>query len=97
MSERPFRIHGLQQVAIGGPDKHRLRTLSVDMLGHETNSTNVSERETEVVAGVTRFAISTALTDVFLPHRKAVFESYLNDRPKNAKSAHKNAGGAGTH
>jgi len=27
MNHRPFRILGIQQVAIGGPDKARLRSL----------------------------------------------------------------------
>jgi hypothetical protein len=30
---RPFRILGIQQIAIGGEDKHRLRSLWVDLLG----------------------------------------------------------------
>jgi lactoylglutathione lyase len=30
---KPFRILGLQQIAIGGPDKQRLRSLWVDVLG----------------------------------------------------------------
>ena len=42
---RPFRILGLQQVAIGGPDKQRLRALWVDMLGLEVKGNFVSERE----------------------------------------------------
>ena len=42
---RPFRILGIQQVAIGGPDKQRLRALWVDLLGLEVKSTFVSERE----------------------------------------------------
>jgi len=42
---RPFRILGLQQVAIGGADKQRLRRLWVDVLGLEVKSTFVSERE----------------------------------------------------
>ena len=33
MSARPFRILGLQQIAIGGTDKKRLRKLWVDTLG----------------------------------------------------------------
>ncbi len=33
MSDRPFRVLGLQQIAIGGPDKARLRRLWVDTLG----------------------------------------------------------------
>ncbi|HWH83435.1 MAG TPA: VOC family protein, partial [Burkholderiaceae bacterium] len=32
---RPFRVLGLQQVAIGGPSKARLRALWVDQLGLE--------------------------------------------------------------
>jgi lactoylglutathione lyase len=42
---RPFRVLGIQQVAIGGPDKQRLRTLWVDMLGLEVTGNFVSERE----------------------------------------------------
>jgi lactoylglutathione lyase len=43
--DKPFRILGLQQVAIGGPDKHRLRALWVDVLGLAVKGTFVSERE----------------------------------------------------
>jgi lactoylglutathione lyase len=42
---RPFRILGLQQIAIGGPDKQALRALWVDLLGLETVSSYRSERE----------------------------------------------------
>jgi lactoylglutathione lyase len=42
---RPFRVLGIQQVAIGGPDKQRLRTLWVDMLGLEVTGNFVSVRE----------------------------------------------------
>ena len=42
---KPFKILGLQQVAIGGPDKQRLKALWVDMLGLTVKSTFVSERE----------------------------------------------------
>jgi len=45
MSERPFKILGLQQVAIGGLDKERLRRLWVDTLGLEVTGTYRSERE----------------------------------------------------
>ena len=45
MSDKPFRILGLQQIAIGGSDKQRLRSLWVDMLGLAVKSTFVSERE----------------------------------------------------
>jgi lactoylglutathione lyase len=43
--DKPFRILGLQQVAIGGTDKRRLRALWVDVLGLEFKSSFVSERE----------------------------------------------------
>jgi len=42
---KPFRILGIQQIAIGGADKARLRALWVDMLGLTVKSTFVSERE----------------------------------------------------
>ena len=42
---RPFRILGIQQVAIGGPDKQRLKSLWVDLLGLTVQSTYVSQRE----------------------------------------------------
>lgn len=45
MSQRPFRILGIQQIAIGGPSKDKLRTLWVDMLGLEVTGNFVSERE----------------------------------------------------
>ena len=43
---KPFKILGIQQIAIGGPDKARLKALWVDMLGLTVKSTFVSERET---------------------------------------------------
>ena len=45
MSQRPFKILGIQQIAIGGPSKERLKTLWVDMLGLEVTGNFVSERE----------------------------------------------------
>lgn len=46
MSEpKPYRILGLQQIAIGGPDKQRLRALWVDVLGLGVTGHFVSERE----------------------------------------------------
>lgn len=42
---RGFRILGIQQVAIGGSDKTRLRALWVDVLGLKIKSGFVSERE----------------------------------------------------
>ncbi len=45
MTSRPFRILGLQQIAIGGLDKQRLRSLWVDVLGLAATGNFVSERE----------------------------------------------------
>ena len=42
---KPFRILGVQQIAIGGPDKHKLRSLWVDIFGLSVKSTFVSESE----------------------------------------------------
>lgn len=35
MNDRPFKVLGIQQIAVGGLDKGRLRTLWVDTLGLE--------------------------------------------------------------
>ena len=43
--KRPFKILGIQQIAIGGPSKDRLRTLWVDMFGLEVTGNFKSERE----------------------------------------------------
>ena len=46
---RPFKVLGIQQIAIGGPDKERMRRLWVDMLGltvtgnFKSQSENVDE------------------------------------------------------
>ena len=45
MQAKPFKILGIQQIAIGGTDKQRLKTLWVDIFGLSVKSTFVSERE----------------------------------------------------
>ena len=42
---RPFRVLGIQQIAVGGPDKQRLRALWVDIFGLALKGNFVSERE----------------------------------------------------
>lgn len=42
---RPFRVLGVQQIAIGGPSKAALRRLWVDLLGVPATGTYRSERE----------------------------------------------------
>lgn len=44
-STRPFRVLGVQQIAIGGRSKARLRTLWVDQLGLALTGSFRSERE----------------------------------------------------
>jgi lactoylglutathione lyase len=57
MSERPFRILGIQQIAIGGPDKHALRKLWVDVFGipavgsYQSAKENVDEDILRIGAG----------------------------------------------
>ena len=45
MDNRPFRILGLQQIAIGAPDKAALRTLWCDIFGLAIKGAFRSERE----------------------------------------------------
>ena len=57
MSERPFKVLGIQQIAIGGLDKSRLRRLWVDTLGltlsgnFQSKSENVDEDIAQLGAG----------------------------------------------
>jgi lactoylglutathione lyase len=42
---RPFKILGIQQIAIGGPQKSQLKKLWVDLLGLDVKGSFVSETE----------------------------------------------------
>ena len=80
---RPFRILGLQQVAIGGLDKQRLRALWVDVLGLAVKSTFVSERENvdeDICAlGSGVHAVEVDLMQPIDPNKKpAVHQTPLN-------------------
>ena len=44
-TQRPFKILGIQQIAVGGPSKERLRRLWVDMFGLAVTGNFVSEKE----------------------------------------------------
>jgi lactoylglutathione lyase len=52
--ERPFRILGIQQIAVGGPDRSRLATLWVDLLGLKREGTfsSVAENVDEEILSV---------------------------------------------
>jgi lactoylglutathione lyase len=45
MEPRPFRVLGVQQIAIGAADKSRLRSLWIDLFGLELRGSFRSERE----------------------------------------------------
>jgi len=45
MSDRPFKVLGIQQIAVGGTDKTRLRELWVDTLGLDLGGNYRSESE----------------------------------------------------
>lgn len=83
MTERPFRILGIQQIAIGAPSKARLKTLWVDMLGLEITGNFVSERENvdeDICAmGVGPFKVEVDLMQPLDPDKKpAVHTTPLN-------------------
>ncbi|WVH08951.1 MAG: Methylmalonyl-CoA epimerase [Fluviibacter phosphoraccumulans EoVTN8] len=80
---RPFKILGVQQIAIGGPSKEKLRTLWVDMLGLEITSNFVSERENvdeDITAmGKGPFKVEVDLMQPLDPEKKpAVHATPLN-------------------
>ena len=45
IAARPFKVLGIQQIAIGGPSKERLKKLWVEMFGLEVTGNFVSEKE----------------------------------------------------
>jgi lactoylglutathione lyase len=80
---RPFKVLGIQQIAIGGPSKARLRTLWVDMLGLEVTGNFVSERENvdeDICAmGAGAFKVEVDLMQPLDPDKKpAVHTTPLN-------------------
>lgn len=82
-STRPFKVLGIQQVAIGGESKQRLRTLWVDKLGLEVTGNFVSERENvdEDICAMGRdaFRVEVDLMQPLDPDRKpAVHATPLN-------------------
>ena len=83
MPQRPFKILGIQQIAIGGPSKEKLKTLWVDMLGLEVTGNFVSERENvdeDIVAlGAGPFKVEVDLMQPLDPEKKpAVHATPLN-------------------
>jgi lactoylglutathione lyase len=81
--QRPFKVLGIQQIAIGGPSKEKLRTLWVDMFGLEVTGNFVSERENvdEDICAMGRgpFKVEVDLMQPLDPEKKpAVHATPLN-------------------
>ena len=80
---RPFKVLGIQQIAIGGPDKLRLQKLWVEMFGLEVTGTFRSERENvdeDICAlGTGPFKVEVDLMQPLDPDKKpAVHQTPLN-------------------
>ncbi|MGL4407011.1 MAG: VOC family protein [Zoogloea sp.] len=83
MSARPFKVLGIQQIAIGGPSKEKLKTLWVEKLGLEVTGTFQSERENvdeDICAmGTGPFKVEVDLMQPMDPEKKpAVHATPLN-------------------
>ena len=79
MNERPFKVLGIQHVAIGGLDKTRLRRLWVDVLGlehvgtYQSETENVDEDITRLVSGA--LAVEVDLMQPLNPDRKPAVQN----------------------
>ena len=83
MSRRPFRILGLQQVAIGSRSKERLRRLWLELLGLEAKGSFRNERENVdediVELGLAPFQVELDLMQPIDPEaRPKVYDPALN-------------------
>lgn len=83
MASRPFRVLGVQQLAIGSTDKGKLRSLWVDLLGLSPTGTYRSERENVdediTVAGRGPFRVEVDLMQPIDPSKAPkVHEPALN-------------------
>ncbi len=80
---RPFRVLGIQQIAVGGADKNRLRKLWVETLGLSVTGTYRSEKENVdediAVAGRGPFKVEVDLMQpVDAAKKPAVHDPALN-------------------
>src|SRR6478735_8783208 len=83
MNQRPFKVLGIQQIAIGGPDKGRLRKLWVDLFGLDVTGTfkSASENVDEDICatGTGPFKVEVDLMQPMDPEKKpAVHATPLN-------------------
>jgi lactoylglutathione lyase len=79
MIDRPFKVLGIQQIAVGGLNKNRLRTLWVDTLGLELSGNFQSESENVdediAVIGSGPFQVEVDLMQPLDPDRKPQVQS----------------------
>jgi len=80
---RPFKVLGIQQIAVGGPSRERLARLWVDMFGLQVSGHFVSEKENvdEAITtlGSGPFKVEVDLMQPLDPNKKpAVHEPPLN-------------------
>lgn len=79
MSERPFKVLGIQQIAVGGLDKERLRSLWVDTFGltlsgdFQSESENVDEDIAVIGSGP--FQVEVDLMQPLDPERKPTVQN----------------------
>ena len=83
MPARPFRVLGVQQIAVGAPDKSALRRLWIELLGLAPTGSFRSERENVdediAAAGAGPFAVEVDLMQPLDPAgRPRVHEPRLN-------------------
>ena len=83
VTTRPFKVLGIQQIAIGGLDKLKLQKLWIEMLGLEVTGTYKSERENvdeDICAiGTGPFKVEVDLMQPMDPEKKpAVHATPLN-------------------
>jgi lactoylglutathione lyase len=74
VAERPFRVLGLQQIAVGALDKGKLRELWIDILGLEAHGNFRSESENVdediAVAGTGPFKVEVDLMQPIDPEKR---------------------------
>ena len=79
MNDRPFKVLGIQQIAVGGLDKNRLRTLWVDTLGLDLAGNFQSESENVdediAVIGSGPFKVEVDLMQPLDPEQKPMVQS----------------------
>ena len=83
MSDRPFRVLGIQQIAVGGTDKQALRRFWIDILGLTPTGTYRSEKENVdediATAGAGAFKVEVDLMQPIDPEaRPKVHDPALN-------------------